>query len=187
MERTPGTPTSVVRAGQRPDARTTGILLTILLSLALVAPGISVGAPRVDPGPETAVVVRTLAGSESVVGAEVARLGGTVTAQLGIIHGFAATMSRAALEALRSDPCVVSVSPDAPLAPASAGYDAGGDVNSMASTTDYSGASAWWRSGYTGAGVDVALIDTGVSPVEGLNGAGKVVVGPDLSIESQAS
>ena len=37
----------------------------------------------------------------------------------------------------------------------------------------------------TGKGVDVALIDSGVAPVEGLSGAGKVVNGPDLSFESQ--
>ncbi|MCP5030664.1 MAG: S8 family serine peptidase [Actinomycetia bacterium] len=35
----------------------------------------------------------------------------------------------------------------------------------------------------TGAGIDVALIDTGVSPVAGLDGADKVVHGPDLSFE----
>jgi serine protease AprX len=38
----------------------------------------------------------------------------------------------------------------------------------------------------TGAGVGVALIDTGVAPVDGLPAA-KVVNGPDLSFESQAS
>jgi len=68
-----------------------------------------------------------------------------------------------------------------------AGYDAATDVNSMTLTTDYTGAQAWWAAGYTGRGVDVALIDSGVSPVEGLNTAGKVIYGPDLSLESQAS
>jgi serine protease AprX len=38
----------------------------------------------------------------------------------------------------------------------------------------------------TGHGVGVALIDTGIAPVTGLNGAGKIVNGPDLSFESQA-
>ncbi len=176
----------MVRAGLRPDARSTGLAVTILVALALIAPGLAAG-PRVDFGPQAAVVVRTVAGAESEVDAEIARLSGTVTARLGIIHGFAATMSHAAVEALRADPAVVSVSADAPLSPASDGYDASGDVNSMASTTDYSGATAWWRAGYTGAGVDVALIDTGVAPVDGLNATNKVVYGPDLSVESQAS
>ncbi|GAA3927449.1 S8 family serine peptidase [Actinoplanes auranticolor] len=39
----------------------------------------------------------------------------------------------------------------------------------------------------TGSGVGVALIDSGVSPVKGLDGAGKVINGPDLSFESQAA
>jgi serine protease AprX len=67
-----------------------------------------------------------------------------------------------------------------------AGYDPASDVNSMASTTGYTGAQAWWAAGYTGEGVDVALIDSWVVPVEGLNTPGKIVYGPDLSIESQA-
>jgi serine protease AprX len=55
----------------------------------------------------------------------------------------------------------------------------------MAATTASTGATAWWNAGYTGAGVDIAVIDTGVSPVEGLDGAGKIINGPDLSLESQ--
>jgi len=72
-------------------------------------------------------------------------------------------------------------------APASADtYDPSTDVNSMFNTTNYTGADDWWNAGYTGAGVDVAVIDTGVTPVPGLDGPGKVVYGPDLSFESQA-
>ena len=56
----------------------------------------------------------------------------------------------------------------------------------MYNTTLYMGAQAWWNAGYTGKGVDVAVIDTGVSPVAGLNAPGKVINGPDLSLESQA-
>ncbi len=37
--------------------------------------------------------------------------------------------------------------------------------------------------GYTGQGIDVALIDSGVTPVDGLNAPGKVLYGPDLSNE----
>jgi len=83
---------------------------------------------------------------------------------------------------------LVAVSPLAAAGPATAaGYDPAADMNSMANTTLYSGAAAWWTAGYTGAGVDVAVIDTGVSPVEGLATPGKVVYGPDLSLESQAA
>ncbi|MCW2541120.1 MAG: aprX [Frankiales bacterium] len=39
----------------------------------------------------------------------------------------------------------------------------------------------------TGQGVGVALLDSGTAPVDGLNGAGKLTYGPDLSIESNGS
>ena len=76
----------------------------------------------------------------------------------------------------------------AAMAPATtlADYDPAADVNSMFNTTAYTGATAWWDAGYTGAGVDVAIIDTGVTPVEGLATPGKIVYGPDLSLESQS-
>jgi serine protease AprX len=56
----------------------------------------------------------------------------------------------------------------------------------MYSTVQYLGATSWWNAGYTGKGIDVAVIDSGVSPVEGLAAPGKVLYGPDLSLESQA-
>ena len=47
------------------------------------------------------------------------------------------------------------------------------------------GASDLWAAGYTGQGVDVAVIDSGVVPVDGLRGRGKVVYGPDLHPRGQ--
>jgi serine protease AprX len=67
----------------------------------------------------------------------------------------------------------------------STGYDPSSDPYSMQNVTAGDGAQAWWNGGYTGKGVDVAVIDTGVAPVAGLNGPGKVINGPDLSLESQ--
>ncbi len=60
------------------------------------------------------------------------------------------------------------------------------DPHSLLSVTTDLGAEAWWSQGYTGAGVDIAVIDTGVAPVPCLNASGKVIHGPDLSLESQA-
>jgi serine protease AprX len=65
-------------------------------------------------------------------------------------------------------------------------YDPASDVNSAASTAEYLGAEAWWNAGYTGKGIDVAVIDSGVAPVAGLDAPGKVLYGPDLSLDSQA-
>ena len=73
-----------------------------------------------------------------------------------------------------------------PTSASAAVYDPATDPNSMAAVTSITGATTWWNAGYTGKGVDVALIDTGVAPVAGLDGAGKVIYGPDLSFESQS-
>jgi len=67
-----------------------------------------------------------------------------------------------------------------------ASYSPDTDPYSMANTTLGTGAQAWWNAGYTGKGVDVALIDSGVAPVAGLNAPGKIVNGPDLSLDSQS-
>jgi serine protease AprX len=64
-------------------------------------------------------------------------------------------------------------------------YDSASDPYSMQGITAADGVQDWWNAGYTGKGVGVAVIDTGVSPVPGLNASGKVVYGPDLSLESQ--
>jgi serine protease AprX len=41
------------------------------------------------------------------------------------------------------------------------------------------------QAGATGRGIDVAVLDTGVTPVQGLGAPDKVVYGPDLSFDSQ--
>jgi serine protease AprX len=65
-------------------------------------------------------------------------------------------------------------------------YDPSSDPYSMQNITAGDGVQAWWNAGDTGKGVDVAVIDTGVTPVAGLNAPGKVINGPDLSFESQS-
>lgn len=57
-----------------------------------------------------------------------------------------------------------------------------GSLNAIALMT---GAQAMWNSGFTGQGIGVAVIDTGVARVPGLDRAGKVIDGPDLSFDSQ--
>ena len=86
--------------------------------------------------------------------------------------------------ALASVGVIVSVM--APAASMGVTYSPATDPYSMANTTQWVGAASWWQAGYTGAGIDVAVIDTGVSLVEGLATPGKVLFGPDLSLESQA-
>ena len=64
-------------------------------------------------------------------------------------------------------------------------YDPTTDNGSMYSTVRAIRAKEYWKKGFTGKGVDVALIDTGVVPVEGMDDPAQVVNGPDLSFDSQ--
>ena len=57
-------------------------------------------------------------------------------------------------------------------------------LGSMYAVVDQIGARSMWDQGYTGRGVNVAVIDTGAVPVEGLLGADKVVAMVDLSVEA---
>ncbi len=55
-------------------------------------------------------------------------------------------------------------------------------VTTLGDVVTQIGANDMWAAGYTGAGVDVAVIDTGVAPVTELSTT-NVFVGPDLSFE----
>ncbi len=123
----------------------------------------------------------------STVAAEVGALGGRMTRQIAILDGGSALLPAAAIKALSAMPCVGAVTPDGQLTLDSiGGYDPTSDAASLYSTTQMIGAQQLWARGITGKGVGVALIDTGVAPVQGLNGSGQLFNGPDLSFDSQS-
>jgi serine protease AprX len=163
-------------------------LISTLLAAVLGCLTISASAgsmPRpVTPAGAAPVIVRGEAGA--LVGIERAtqRLGGSAIRPLPIIAGFSATVPAARLAALRALPGVSSVIPDGSIQLHS-DYDPNGDTYSMLNTAADLGAAGAWRQGITGAGVDVAVLDSGVTPVGGLSAPGKVVNGPDLSFDSQ--
>ncbi len=64
-------------------------------------------------------------------------------------------------------------------------WDAKLDRGSMHSLTASIGAQDAWAQGVTGHDITVAVIDTGVAPVPGLDDDHKVSFGPDLSFDSQ--
>ena len=66
-------------------------------------------------------------------------------------------------------------------------WDAAQDLGSMYSLTKSIGAQDAWAQGVTGKNVTVALIDTGIVGVPGLDKDDKVIDGPDLSFESQSA
>jgi serine protease AprX len=115
------------------------------------------------------------------------QLGGVVTQHLDIIGGFVATLPTAATADLATHPAVKAVTPNGSIQLMASGYKANKDDGSLLNVAKAIGADDLWKRGITGAGVDVALIDSGVVPVEGLTTPGKVINGPDLSFESEAA
>ena len=172
-----------------------GLGLVLALSAALFVPSSSGGVvPRYHEASRQSVIVLAAPGSVSEAESAVRRAGGIVRAELGIVNGFSASVPASSLRKLRAEWSVVSITRDMKLEPhGNGGRGKGGggsnepaDMGSMYATTLLTGARAYWKAGYTGHGVDIALIDTGVAPVAGLTVAGKVVNGPDLSFESQS-
>jgi serine protease AprX len=64
------------------------------------------------------------------------------------------------------------------------GYDVTNDEGSLFNVAQITHADQAWNGRVTGQGIGVALIDSGVAPVQGLT-SGNVINGPDLSFESQ--
>jgi serine protease AprX len=82
---------------------------------------------------------------------DVLKLGGAILGQLPIVNGLVASLDHNGIVSLSNQSNVVYISKDRPLTPF---FDnAGPAVN----------ASAAWKSNYTGAGIGVALIDSGVN------------------------
>ena len=144
------------------------------------------------------VIIQTDGDSAAVTRAINAN-GGRIERQLPIINGFQAYVPAGDIATLRAYPGVTGVTPDLSLE--SLGKKDKGssksskttttapaplDPGDMALITQSTGARDYWSSGYTGKGIDIAIIDTGIAPVDGLSAPGKVVLGPDLSFESQS-
>jgi serine protease AprX len=163
---------------------------SLLAVTAIVAALLMVGMPRqaapAGDGAPVAVIVRKLPGAG--VGPErlVERLGGQVQRPLGIIDGFSALVPASRLAALGAGAGVREVSRNGAVHLLGSAYDGVDPASTMSYVANLTHADTFWNNGYTGKGVGVALIDSGIAPVPGLNGVGKVVDGPDLSFESQS-
>ena len=162
--------------------------ISLLMAAVLVLP---VGATTSTAADETlvSVIVRQVEGS-STAAATVDSLGGDITANLDSINGFVADVPNGALDVLASLPGVASVTQNFSVTLHAAGWDtdrgpANGTMQKVAETVTE--ATEAWKAGYTGEGVTVALVDTGVAPVDGLQTSGKLLNGPDLSFDSQVA
>jgi subtilisin family serine protease len=173
----------VAASMQRTRPAALAAVVALLLALPLCGGGTLGGTPT--SGPQQSYLLRVDDGAMAAVTSRVQSLGGTVQHRLDGLGAAVVRIPASAAEALRSSAGVLGVTPDSPLQLLGSGYSASSDAGSMYNVAQVTGARKTWASGFTGSGVDVALIDSGVTPVAGLDGAGKVVNGPDLSFESQ--
>jgi len=169
-------------------SRGTQWLAVAVLAAVVVAILPPVAGPASSPadGRLVSVIVQARPGALAAAVRQVEQVGGQVGRQLRVINGFSARMPAGQVSRLQGSPPVSSVTENGPVAMQAAAYAPTTDAGSLYTTTVQTGAQAYWKAGYTGKGVDVAVIDTGTAPVPGLATAGKVVNGPDLSFESQA-
>jgi serine protease AprX len=159
--------------------RHAGAFIVAAVAVACVA-GVPVRAGA--SGPATRAVLVAAPGHLADADLAVTRGGGKVLQVMQALDESVVAVDASLAALLSRSPGVVSVTPDQPMTPLGASWDPRTDTGSMANTATITGADNYWAAGYTGQGVDVALIDTGVVPVEGLQG--KVINGPDLSFDA---
>src|SRR6202021_3471350 len=112
----------------------------------------------VQYAPGTQINCNSLLGLVDCLVNDIVKLGGTILAPLPIVNGLVASLTGPALQTLSNSANVVYISTDRPLAPTLS--NAAPAVNAFAA----------WQSGYTGTGIGVALVDSGVSSHPDLKG-----------------
>jgi serine protease AprX len=175
-----------------------GALLGLCASLLVAGPlaGSSAFAADASPAPSASAatalsvggryILRLAPGSSAEdVSSAVRALGAAVVAVQAGIGTIVVQAPAGSVSKLAGLSGVAGVAPDATMHPQSLDYQWWNHPGSMTNVNQDTGAQQFWKAGFTGKGVDVAVIDTGIAPVPGLKDADKVVVGPDLSFESQ--
>jgi serine protease AprX len=152
-------------------------LAAIGTALAVVASTAAVPASGHDP--DVVVLVSEIGAAGRTAEHAVAHLGGTVLRHLSVIDGFSARVPRSAVPVLSRTPGVRWVSPNRALhLQGQYGQDSG---VASAVYTDVVRAAKTWSMGVTGAGVTVAVVDTGVDTSGDL--AGQVLHAEDFTSE----
>jgi serine protease AprX len=173
--------------------RLVAALLAALITLAAYV-GITSGADS----SMTRMVIAARPGSAAAAARSVEALGGKVGARISLIHGFLAKVPSNRISELRTAKGVLSAVADHAVKLSSASdvpgpavapgpADPPGPVGrgaSLAQVKQEIGADKLAAQGVTGKGVDIAMVDSGVVPVPGLDGTGQVYVGPDFTPEA---
>ena len=176
-------------------SRRAAVVALVAVSVPLLGlPAATAAESRERPAtqvPSVSVIVREAPAAGDAPEDAVRAAGGSVDRRLGLIRGFSATVPADAVAGLRRAGGVRAVTTDASLTLTSALGNTGeveeyaAQPTSMAAVAQrVTGAADLWDAGVTGRGVDVALVDSGVVPVDGLSDTRKVLHGPDLSFEA---
>jgi serine protease AprX len=172
----------------RSRALLVGPVLAALIATGLGAPSFAAAAsaPTLDPGlvtsghAPTKVVVSGAPGASGLVRAAIRAAEGTDVQALPIIHGWSARVPADQLAELDSAQGVAAVTADRDIQLAANSYDP--SISSSPYVWNAQAAPAWSAAGVKGDGVSVAVLDTGVSEIQDLQG--RVMHGPDLSGEN---
>ena len=177
---------------RRSAVRTAAAACAVAMVAALGGPALAGTAERgsawksvgvLDPGLTTIgnalqeVIVSASSGASAAADA-VRRLGGTVETDLPLIGGLEAKMPADRLVELSRMPGVAAVTADREASFVEYTYD---EVAVASGFTKSTQATTAWAAGNLGAGVGVAVLDTGISPMKDFEG--RLVHGPDLSGE----
>jgi serine protease AprX len=159
--------------------------LVAALVAALLGFAAFVGMQAAATQPMTSVVVAARDGSVGAAVRSVEAAGGKVGRRIPLIHGFLAKVPSNRMATLRTARGVLSLTVDRAVTLSSSGPGSAGNPGaSLAQVKREIGADKLAARGIDGDGVDIATIDSGVVPVDGLDGSSQIFVGPDLTPEA---
>jgi serine protease AprX len=170
--------------GRKPPRPWRGTMLAIL-ALMLAAPMAASARPTPVANARVNVVVVATEARGDAARRLVERLGGIVRHRLDVVNGFSASVPPRALRRLAASASVRAVTrDDRNLRVLSTDPGAEAAAASSAVVRTATGAGGPTASRFDGAGVDVALLDSGAMPVGGLDRPSALFLGPDITQEN---